>query len=329
MEGNCIRYYNFGNPKDVLKMEKRGINPLLEEEILVRMITAPINPSDLIPITGAYSHRIDLPHIPGYEGVGIVVDVGRSVPKSLIGKRVLPLRGEGTWQEYVKTSAKYAIQIPATIDDDLAAQLYINPVTAWLTCTETLKLKPDDTLLVNACGSAIGHIFVQLSNILGFRLIAITRNDDYTKELLKLGASHVINTSVTPLYNTVMELTKGVGATAAIDSVGGKDGSELAFCVRPNGVFLTIGLLSGIPINWSDISKRTNIEVKLFHLRYWNAKVSVQTWQDTFNHIITLLKGDHLQLKYSRAKYKLEDVNKAVQIAESPSHHKGKILLTY
>lgn len=51
----------------------------------------------------------------------------------------------------------------------------------------------NDVLLVN-CGSAIGHIFAQLSKVLGFRLIAITRNDKYSKDLLKLGASCVINT---------------------------------------------------------------------------------------------------------------------------------------
>ncbi len=95
----------------------------------------------------------------GYEGVGIVEDVGAFVSRDLIGKRVLPLRGEGTWQEYVKTSADFVIPIPDTIDDFTAAQMYINPLTAWVTCTETLNLKRNDVLLVNACGSAIGHLF--------------------------------------------------------------------------------------------------------------------------------------------------------------------------
>lgn len=100
------------------------------------MLARPINPSDLIPIRGSYAHRISLPNIPGYEGVGIVEEVGPLVSKNLIGKRVLPLLGEGTWQEFVKTSAEYAVCIPDTIDDFTAAQLYINPVTAWVVCTE-------------------------------------------------------------------------------------------------------------------------------------------------------------------------------------------------
>src|SRR5699024_6854187 len=129
--------------------------------------------------------------------------------------------------------------IPDSIDDFTAAQMYINPITTWIVCTEILKLRPNDVLLVNACGSSIGHIFAQLSKILGFQLIAVTRNNHYTEKLLHLGASYVINTAEDHLQKTVMELTNGIGANAAIDSVGGPSGNELAFCIQPNGHFLT------------------------------------------------------------------------------------------
>ena len=195
MDAKCIKFYEFGSPKDVLKVEYKTIEPPKDNEVLVRMLARPINPSDLIPIRGSYSHRISLPNIPGYEGVGIVEDVGPLVSHHLIGKRVLPLRGEGTWQEFVKTSAEFAVPIPDSIDDFTASQMYINPITAWVVCTEVLKLRPNDVLLVNACGSSIGHIFAQLSKILGFRLIAVTRNNKYTEDLLHLGASYVIDTS--------------------------------------------------------------------------------------------------------------------------------------
>src|SRR5699024_12403449 len=104
--------------------------------MLVRMIARPVNPSDLIPIRGAYAHRIALPHIPGYEGVGVVEKVGSAVSQSLVGQRGLPLRGEGTWQEYVQSPVKYAVPVPDSIDDFTAAQMYINPLTAWIICTE-------------------------------------------------------------------------------------------------------------------------------------------------------------------------------------------------
>ena len=324
MEAKCVKFYEFGNPQKVLKVENKFIQSPSEGEVLVRMTTRPINPSDLLPIRGAYSHRIPLPSIPGYEGVGIVEEVGPSVSKELIGKRVLPLRGEGTWQEYVKTSADLAIVIPDSIEDYIAAQLYINPITAWLICTEVLALKPDDVLLVNACGSAIGRIFAQLSKILGFKLIAVTRNNKYTEELLKLGASYVIDTSRSSLHDTVMEWTNGHGAKAAIDSVGGIDGSELAFCVRPNGILLTIGLLSGQSVNWAKISQRTKVNVQMFHLRHWNQKASIQTWHETFNLLMGFINDKRLKFMMPASYYSLQDVQEAIIV---PSNG-GKIFLS-
>lgn len=328
MIARCVRFYEFGNPNKVLRVENKDTEPPKDNEVIIRMLARPINPSDLIPIRGAYSHRISLPNIPGYEGVGIVEDVGPFVSKNLIGKRVLPLRGEGTWQEFVKTSAEFAVPIPASIDDFTAAQMYINPVTAWVTCTEVLKLRPNDVLLVNACGSSIGHIFAQLSKILGFRLIAVTRNNKYTEDLLQLGASYVIDTSTMPLYETVMELTNGIGADAAIDSIGGSAGNDLAFCVRPNGNFLTIGLLSGIQVNWADIVKRAKVNANMFHLRHWNKTVTAQKWQETFNHLITLIEDKRLRLMTVASQYDLLNVKEAVIDVESSKVGKGKVFLT-
>lgn len=324
MDAKCIKFYDFGSPLDVLKVENKSIAPPNDNEVLVRMLARPINPSDLIPIRGSYSHRISLPNIPGYEGVGIVEDVGAFVSKNLIGKRVLPLRGEGTWQEYVLTSAELAVSIPNSIDDFTASQMYINPITAWVVCTKVLKLRSDDVLLVNACGSSIGHIFVQLSNVLGFRLIAVARNDNYTEKLLELGASYVINTAENHLQKTVMELTNGMGADAAVDSVGGSSGNELAYCVHPNGKFLTIGLLSGIQVNWADIINKAKVNANMFHLRNWNKNVSIDKWQDTFNNLITLINDNQLRLMKMDSHYDLCKVKEAVSVVESSKKGKEK-----
>ncbi|KWW21819.1 MULTISPECIES: zinc-dependent alcohol dehydrogenase family protein [Peribacillus] len=328
MEARCAKFYEFGNPQNVIKVEHTSIQKPLSGEVLVRMTTRPINPSDLLPIRGAYSHRIPLPAIPGYEGVGIVEEVGPFGSKDLIGKRVLPLRGEGTWQEYVRTSAELAIVIPDSIEDHVAAQLYINPLTAWLICTESLALKPDDVLVVNACGSAIGRIFTQLSKILGFKLIAVTRNDTYTAELLKLGADLVIDTSRTALTDAVMEWTSGRGANAAIDSVGGNAGSELAFCVQPTGILLTIGLLSGQSVNWAKISKATKVHVQMFHLRHWNQRASVQTWHETFDRLLGFIADHSLKLMLPHSHYDLRDVQEAITVAETSSSNRGKVFLS-
>lgn len=328
MDAKYITFYEFGQPEAVLKVEHKKIQRPKEDEVLVRMLARPINPSDLIPIRGAYSQRIALPVIPGYEGVGIVEEVGSLVSNHLVGKRVLPLRGEGTWQEFVKTSAQFAVPIPDTMDDFIASQMYINPITAWVICTEELRLQRNDILVVNACSSSIGRIFAQLSKILGFRLIAVTRNHTYTKELLNLGASYVINTSETPLRVAMMEITNGRGADAAIDSIGGFSGTDLAYCVHPDGIFLSIGLLSGVQVNWAEIAHQAKVKAKIFHLRHWNNRVSTEAWQEAFQQIITFIQDHKLKLMMTDSHYDLINVKEAITVVETSKARKGKVFLT-
>ncbi|CAG7618294.1 zinc-dependent alcohol dehydrogenase family protein [Paenibacillus allorhizosphaerae] len=331
MEGKCVTYEKFGSPEQVLRIEHKSIRRPGIGELLVRMTSRPINPSDLIPVGGAYAHRIGLPAIPGYEGVGIVEETGPTVSRNWLGKRVLPLRGEGTWQQFVNAPAELAVLLPDTLDDDTASQLYINPVTAWVTCTEVLQLKPDDVVVVNACGSSIGRIYTQLSRILGFRLVAVTRSRSHTAELLEHGAVAVIQTDdpLNPLlHSTVMQLTNGVGANAAIDSVGGASGMALAYSARPGGKLLSIGLLSGKPLQAAEIAQKTGAKLMLFHLRHWNKQVSAETWQRTFRQLMSFIGSGQLRLCAPSARFDLSDVKEAVRAAQSTEKGNGKIFLT-
>ncbi|TDF98857.1 zinc-dependent alcohol dehydrogenase family protein [Paenibacillus piri] len=325
---DAVRFYRFGQPADVLQLVRRRIREPGPGELRVRMTARPINPSDLIPIRGAYPHRTPLPAIPGYEGVGVVEAVGPFSPSSLLGKRVLPLRGEGTWQEQVIVSAELAVPVPDALDDEAASQLYINPVTAWI-CTETLRLEPGVTLLVNAGGSSIGRIFAQLAAILGFRLIAVTRHARHTRELLELGASHVIDTSDadTPsLREAVLAVTEGRGADSAIDSIGGGDGAELASCIRPGGTIVSIGLLSGVPVSWGEVAANCGIDARLFWLRQWIGSVPNHVWQDTFAKLLELIARQKLKLPGICRRYELAQFGQAVLDAETPGRQ-GKIIL--
>ncbi|MFK4935177.1 zinc-dependent alcohol dehydrogenase family protein [Lactococcus garvieae] len=268
-------YESYGLPHQVLKLKEKCQPRLHPQELLVKMLYAPVNPSDLIPMTGAYAHRISLPATAGYEGVGLIADVGSALSRKLIGQRVLPLEGEGTWQSFVKCPASHAFFVPESLDSISASQLYINPLTAWLLCTEVLALKPGQKLAVNAAASSIGQIFAQLSRILGFEFIAITRNNKKHQLLKERGAQELR----TDLHNLEVD--------AAIDCVGGQAGTDLASCVRSGGKFQSLGLLSGEQVDWEKLAQLP-IDVGIFYLRHWNAKLSTAEWQrsmQTLSHL--------------------------------------------
>ncbi|MBP1990574.1 zinc-dependent alcohol dehydrogenase family protein [Paenibacillus eucommiae] len=328
MNYKSLSYSQFGEPNDVITIQSRQKSKLEAKEARIRMIKTPINPSDLIPIRGAYKHRTVLPGIPGYEGVGIVEEIGPEAPSDLISKRVLPLRGEGTWQELVLASSDFLVRVPDFIDDDAASQMYINPVTAWVLLTEIMNIHAESVVVVNACGSSIGRIITQIASQRGAQVIAVIRNSIHTQDLYKAGASQVIDTSKEPLHESVMELTRGLGASAAIDSIGGTAGEELMKCVKVNGQLVSIGLLSGIPVDWGKLSAFHQVHMRLFYLRHWNQTAPLYTWHQTFDRLFDEISSGRLQLMSAAHYFDLEHIQQAILTAEKPVNS-GKVLLTF
>ncbi len=105
-----------------------------------------------------------------------------------------------------------------------------------------------------------------------------------------------------------------MGVDAAIDSIGGSDGNELAFSVRPNGNFITICLLSEVQVNWADIVNKAKVNANIFHLRNWNKNVSADKWQETFNHLLRLVDNKKLRLMMVDSKYDLSDVKRQLML---------------
>ena len=327
MTYTSLIYQTFGKPDQVLTAVETAYPTISFDQCVVQMILCPINPSDLIPMTGAYAHRIPLPQVAGYEGVGKVIEVGRPIDEHLLGKLVLPLKSNGTWQQVVLAKTADLIILPDFISIEDAAQAYINPITALLLCKSELNLSKGDTLLVNACNSSIGRILIQLSTILGFQLIAVVRNGKYKEELLALGAAFVIATDESQLIEEVMQVTNGQGVSAAIDSIGGIDGTNLAKCVRKQGDFIPIGLLSGQQVDW-ELIFGLEISARIFHLRHWADRVSNTEWQGAFQQLFGYIKDGNLKLGKLEGVYDFLDYRQALTDALD-DRVKGKVFLRF
>src|SRR5216117_49103 len=76
---NAAVYERHGNPADVLHIESRPWPTPRPDEALVQVRAAPINPADLNQIEGKYPVRPELPATPGFEGAGVIVELGADV----------------------------------------------------------------------------------------------------------------------------------------------------------------------------------------------------------------------------------------------------------
>ena len=118
----------------VMPVQKPGPN-----QVLIKIDSAVINPSDILFMKGKYKLRLKYPYTPGWEGSGEVVKAGPGLFASwLVGKRVAfnkqfeiqNYKWGGAMAEYIVTDVKSCIPLADSIDSEQGAMCFVNPLTA-------------------------------------------------------------------------------------------------------------------------------------------------------------------------------------------------------
>ena len=321
-----VRFSEFGNPAEVLRVEdaprpEPGVN-----QVLVRLRARSVNPSDLLTVRGLYGALPKLPATPGLEGMGEVAAVGDGVKNLSPGQRVVPLGVTGTWQEFVVADSTQLIPLPDSVSDQTAAQFVVNPLTAWIMTVEELAVKPGEWLLQTAAGSTLGRVVLQIAALRGFKTINVVRRREQVEELRSLGADEVICTADEDLVERVKAMTGKAGVGKAIDAVGGETGAAVVRSLGRNGVMLIYGLLSmqPIPLDGGRMIFNTNT-IRGFWLTEWLRTAAPERRQAVTSEMLRSMATNEITPPVE-AEYPLSDVLAAVAHAERTGRH-GKVLL--
>src|SRR5438552_1911409 len=189
----AIIFDRFGDPEEVLQVRDVPMPEPGRGQVRVRMIAAPINPSDLSVVRGQYGRLPQLPATPGFEGVGVVEASGGGLLGWRVkGKRVAVLNGAGgNWQEHVVIPAKQAVPVPDDLPDEQVASFFVNPATALVMTQNVLRVPAGAWLLQTAAGGALGRMVIRLGKHARFRTINVVRRREAMAELKQLGADEV------------------------------------------------------------------------------------------------------------------------------------------
>lgn len=217
-------------------------------EVLVKVLAAPINPSDLGLLVGAgdvkqavAGTRDGLPLVTapvgaaglramagrlneampiGNEGCGEVVAAGSSPEaQALVGKTVA-LLGGAMYAEYRCLPVQMCMVLPDGTDPEDGASCFVNPLTS-LAFTEVMKAEGHSAIVHTAAASNLGQMLVKICAKDGIPLVNIVRSAAQVELLKAIGAQHVLDsTSETFRADLVSALTE-TGATIAFDAIGG------------------------------------------------------------------------------------------------------------
>src|SRR5712664_3592728 len=168
-----------GEPSDVIKLNTVSEPIPGQEDVLVSMEAAPLNPSDFLFVRGNYGVRPAFPSSVGAEGVGRVAKIGSKVDVALQGKRVLilPTYEQGTWADQVVVPARNIVPMSDEADPLQLAMIGINPVTAYLLLNRYVSLMPGDWIGQTAANAAMGQYIIALAKLAGVRTLNLVRRE--------------------------------------------------------------------------------------------------------------------------------------------------------
>jgi trans-2-enoyl-CoA reductase len=324
---NVAVYDTHGNPVDVLRVESRPWPTPGTGEAVVKMCAAPINPADLNQIEGKYPVRAELPATPGFEGAGVVVDLGTKVTNVAVGDLVILPHNVGTWRDAVVVKTEDLVVVPAGIEPVDAAMLKINPMTAWRLLHDYVDLKKGDWLIQNAANSAAGRAVIQIAGELGYKTVNVVRRAELIDEL-RMEGGHVVLVDGENLREEVKSATGDAPIRLGLNAVGGDSALRLANCLAPGSTLVTFGAMGLQPLkipNGLLIFK--DLRFRGIWINKWYDNATIQERMDAFRALFEMAERGLLKTKIEKS-YWIDDAKAAVAHA-AQSKRSGKIIFEF
>ena len=328
-----VVYERHGNPPDVLQIKTEPRPKPATDEVVVQMRAAPINPADINAIEGKYPARREVPATPGFEGSGIVVELGTNVSGITKGALVILPHNIGTWREAVAVKADELVVVPSGIDPVDAAMLKINPITAWRLLHGYVDLSRGDWVIQNAANSGAGRAVIQIAHELGFKTVNVVRRPELIEELRAEGADVVLVDNDSPsgtgnLRDEVKAATGGATIKLGLNSVGGDSALRLANCLGFGGTLVSFGAMSLQPLKIpTGLFIFKDLRFRGIWINHWYDNASMEERMAAFNPLFEMAKRGLLKAKVEKS-YSIDQAKEAVTHAMRDKRG-GKIVFRF
>ena len=239
----------FGAP-EVLKLEEIADLQPNENQILVKIKAAGVNPVDTYVRSGNHATAPTLPFTPGKDGAGIVESVGGKVAKIKAGDRVyLANSVSGTYAEYALCGENQVYNLPENISFEKGACLSVPYATAFWGLFDKGKPIKGETILIHGASGGVGIAAIQHAKHFGLKVIG-TASSEVGKRLIKeQGANFVFDHSAPNYLDEIISATDGEGVDIILEMLANVNLQNDLNIVAKKGRIVVIGNRGEITIN--------------------------------------------------------------------------------
>ena len=194
----AIQIKEFGGPEQMELVELPDPEPG-DGELVVEVARSGINFADTHAIRNDYLSEQTLPLTPGGEVSGTTPD----------GRRVAAMLGGGGYAQKVAVPEAFLVPVPDEVDDDQAAGLLLQGVTAHSLLHYSAHVREGETVVVEAAAGGTGSLAVQLAKRAGAKVIALASSEEKRSLTERLGADASADSRADDLTEAIIEANGG------------------------------------------------------------------------------------------------------------------------
>lgn len=254
---------------DVLQTGELPMPPVADDEVLIEVVAAGVNPIDRRLRSGELQEYISrtFPVVPGWDVAGRIVETGPAVTDWNIGDEVAGLAftwsiQHGTYAEFAPVKAASIAAKPPSLSFVEAAALPLVSLTAWQSLSEFANLQAGQSVLIQAGAGGVGSVAIAIAKHLGAVVYttASARNHAYVRAL---GADHVIDYTTTD-YVAFLREHEPQGVDAVLESILDERTIAAAIdIVKPGG---TVAYMNNEPPDLPAVAQK-HIKTEFIHHR--------------------------------------------------------------
>lgn len=248
-----VQIHTFGGP-EVLKTETIEEPTPNENEVKIKLFATGLNPSETYTISGNYGYLVpDLPYVPGFDGSGVIEEVGPNVEGFQKGDRVFlsafaAKRNTGTYAEKVVVDADVVYHLPDNISFKEGAALGIPVFTAYRALILKARIRAGETVLIHGASGAVGSMAVQIAKGVGAVVIGTSSTEEGRQQVLDIGADYALNHISDDNMEELMELTNQKGPNVIIEMLANANLETDTEMIADDGRIVIVGSRGSIEI---------------------------------------------------------------------------------
>jgi len=229
----AIQIQEFGGP-DVLEYVDLDDPTPAEGEVLIEVARSGVNFADTHATRNDYLAEQSLPLVPGAEIAGRTPD----------GRRVAALLGSGGYADKAVVPESLLIPLPDEVDDDQAAGMLLQGLTAIALVKRCARIEPGETIVIEAAAGGTGTLAVQLAKRAGAKVIGLASSPEKRALVEELGADACVDSRAEHLGEAIREANGGERVDAFLHMSGGDAFDAEMEVLAPLGRMVVFGIAS-------------------------------------------------------------------------------------